>query len=129
MEGKWYVGLLNFITCNSIPNVVLGKNNACPTQEGDTWKIISLRTGAYEIDDIEAYLKHVLIGNKITLRHNTNTLRCSLNIDFVCTEHSIGSMLGFIEKKLLDAHDTHWSNAPVNIMKVNTIKIRYNIVQ
>ena len=38
-------------------------------------------------------------------------------------------MLGFIEPKALDANKTHWSDAPVNIINVNTIKIRCNIVQ
>lgn len=133
-DGDWYVGLLDFTTYNSIPNVVDGKNNEFPVQKGDEWTTIKLPTGAYEIDDIEAYLKHHLSpANKITLRPNNNTLQCelssSLNVDFSRSQHSIGPMLGFIDTTVLEANKTYWSDAPVNIINVNTIKIRCNIVQ
>lgn len=61
------MGLLDFTTYNSISKVVQGKNNEFPVQMGDTWKIITLPTGTYEIDDFEAYLNQ-LADNEITLR-------------------------------------------------------------
>jgi hypothetical protein len=132
-DGEWYVGLLDFTTYNSIPNIVDGKNNEFPVYDGTEWKHIKLPTGAYEIDDIERYLKKTLGENKISLRPNNNTLKCELlcqyNVDFARTPYSIGRMLGFKTKQVLKAYITHESDAPVDIIKVNTIQIHCNIVQ
>lgn len=132
-SGEWYVGLLDFTTYNSIPNIIEGKNNEFPVLEGEKWKVIKLPTGAYEIDNIEAYLKKKLGKKKLSLRPNNNTLKCELScelpVDFGQSVHSIGPTLGFTEKKLLDAYKTHTSDTPVNIIKVNTLRIRCNIVQ
>lgn len=133
-DGDWYVGLLDFTTYNSIPNIIEGKNNILPVQEGDEWKFIQIPTGAYEIDDIDKYLKKLIGVNKqIRLRPNNNTLKCELfcsqNIHFKKSTESIGHLLGFTEDKLLEAYKKHTSDAPVDIIKVNTIRIRCNIVQ
>ena len=134
-DGEWYVGLLDFTTYNSIPNIVEGKNNVFPLQKGREWIHVELPTGAYEIEDIEMYLKKVFLTHtaSIVLQPNNNTLKCELksnvNIDFSQSDHSIGPLLGFTEKRLLQKHILHTSDAPVNIIKVNTIRIRCNIVQ
>lgn len=133
MENDWYVGLLDFTTYNSIPNIIDGKNNVFPVQAGNEWKFIKLPTGAYEINDIESYLKKTLKGKTLSLRPNNNTLKCELycsaNVDFSRSQHTIGRILGFTENKLLEAYKKHTSDAPVNIIKVNTIRIKCNIVQ
>ena len=73
-NGEWYVGLLDFTTYNSIPNVIEGKNNVFPVlRDGTTWDLITLPTGAYEIGDIEAFLKKQLGDSNISLRPNNNT--------------------------------------------------------
>ena len=58
-----------------------------------TLGIIELPTGAYEIGDIETYLKKALVDPKFSLRANNNTLKCELycsyEIDFGRTEHGI----------------------------------------
>lgn len=133
-DNEWYAGLLDFTTYNSIPNVVEGKNNVFPVlKNGETWDSINLPTGAYEISDIEGYLKHRLGDSKISLRANNNTLKCELtcafDIDFQQTTASIGDILGFKKKRVLEANKTHTSDASVNIIKVNSILIRCNIVQ
>ena len=100
-------------------------------RDGTTWDLITLPTGAYEIGDIEAFLKKQLGDSNISLRPNNNTLKCeltcALDIDFQQTACGIGDMLGFKEKRLLEANKTHTSDATVNIIKVNTILIRCNI--
>lgn len=131
--GEWYVGLLDFTTYNSIPNIIEEKNNVFPVQDGNEWRFIKLPTGAYEIEDIEAFLKKALPNKMMSLRPNNTTLKCelycSLNIQFnQSPSNNIGRMLGFTENKL-EANKTHTSDAPVNIIKVNTIQIRCNIVQ
>jgi hypothetical protein len=132
-DGEWCVGLLDFTTYNSIPNVVEGKNNVFPVQDGNNWNHIKLPTGAYEIDDIEAYLKKSLGETRISIRPNNNTLKCELysafTVDFAQSDHDIGRMLGFTKKAPLAAYITHTSDATVDIITVNTIMIRCNIVQ
>lgn len=55
------------------------RGSEVPIQEGDAWKIIVLLTDAYEVDNIDAYLKRVLVGNKIILRPSNKTLKCELS--------------------------------------------------
>lgn len=134
-DGEWYAGLLDFTTYNSIPNVESGKNNVFPIiiKEGGEKKLIKIPTGAYEIDDIEKYLKKAIGDKRFSLRPNNNTLQCELycpfDIDFGLSEQSIGEMLGFTSTTSLKAYKLHISDTPVNIIKVNTIAIRCNIVQ
>ena len=128
-EGEWYVGLLDFTTYNTIPNVIDGKNNEFPVrlESNGGWKTIKLPTGAYEIDNIERYLKKELGGGNISLRPNNNTLKCELfckyNVDFGQSPNTIGRMLGFTKTRTLEAYITHESDAPVDIIKVNAIQI------
>ncbi|MGP1911497.1 MAG: hypothetical protein ACTS4T_01700 [Candidatus Hodgkinia cicadicola] len=133
LYGEWYAGLLDFTTYNSIPNVIEGKNNEFPVEIGDSWNVVSLPTGSYEINNIEAYLKKEIGRNKVFLRANNNTLKCELlcryNVNFTKSKKSIGSMLGFKRQETLQANITHESDAPVDILKVNTIQVQCNIVQ
>ena len=134
-DGEWYAGLLDFTTYNSIPNVESGRNNVFPVLKGPrkTLELIKIPTGAYEISDIETYLKKELSDPKFTLRPNNNTLKCELycsyEIDFERTEHGIGTMLGFSKNRKLEAYILHTSDTPVNINKVNVLEIRCNVVQ
>lgn len=132
-DGEWYAGLLDFTTYNSIPNVESGKNNVFPIIKGTDEILIEIPTGAYEIDDIETYLKKALGDRKFSLRPNNNTLQCeiycSFDIDFKLSDQNMGEMLGFKTKTKLEAHKLHISETPVNIIKVNTIQIRCNIVK
>lgn len=134
LYGEWYVGLLDFTSYNSIPNVTEGKNNAFPVKiSKDQWSVIKLPTGTYEISDIETYLQKQLGERTISLRPNNNTLKCEIYckhvIDFSHTPNTIASMLGFKENQQLEAYKTHESNVPVDIIKVNTVHVRSNIVQ
>lgn len=133
LTGDWYVGLLDFTTYNSIPNVIEGKNNEFPVLIDEKWTIVNFPTGAYEIDDIEMYLKKELGVKKINLRPNNNTLKCELAckyvVDFSRTQKTMGRMLGFVKNRRLEAHITHVSDSPVDIIKVNTVQIHCNIVQ
>lgn len=133
LYGDWYIGLMDFTTYNSIPNVIEGKNNEFRVQVDDTWKSVNLPTGAYEISDIETYLKKSLGEKTISLRPNNNTLKCEIyctyNIDFSHSSNTIGRMLGFKKKQVLEANITHESDAPVDIIKVNSLQVHCNVVQ
>ena len=124
---KYYVlGLVEFLTFNSIPNVDENNNKF---YVGD--KVILLPTGSYEIEDIDKYLQEKLahIGITFNLKPNNNTLcsviKCSKEIDFT-PKDSIGQLLGFAKRKL-KANTEHTSDLPVKILKINSLRVECNI--
>ena len=123
-DRRHVLGLVELLTFNSIPNVVI-HNNKLKVAE----KLVTIPVGSYEISDLEEYIKDQLQDVDFSLTPNNNTLRssvkCSSSIDFR-TEDSIGSLLGFT-KRLLEPNTTHESDLPVKILKVNSIRIECNI--
>lgn len=125
--AKQYVlGLVEFLTFNSIPNIDVGKDKF---YIGDD--IITLPTGSYEIGDIEEFLQRELEGTdvKLTLRANNNTLCAEIQsnreIDFRSSD-SIGELLGFTSE-LLPAETTHCSDKTVKILSVNVVRVESNV--
>lgn len=105
-NGYWCVGLLDFTTYNSIPNIIDRRNNVFPVQLGNEWKFIKFAMSAYEVNDIESYLKKTVKGKILSLRLNNNTLKCelhcSVNVDFSRSQHKIGRMLEFTRNTMLE---------------------------
>ncbi|WP_221936022.1 hypothetical protein, partial [Klebsiella pneumoniae] len=88
---------------------------------------------AYEIEDIEKYIKSKM-GASVTafsLKPNNNTLKselyCSEVIDF-SKENTIGKLLGF-DDGVYDANKQHVSELPIDIIKVNSIRVECNITR
>lgn len=139
-DKSWEAALLDFATYNSIPNVIEGINNkfhyarSINTQGlPEFTEIIEIKTGSYEITDINQVLQDKLGKDVIELRANNNNLRCEIKckhfIDF-SQPSSIGSLLGFpIHSPILEPNVYHTSQNTVNIIKVNIINITCNIVQ
>lgn len=116
----------------------------------DVDKIITIPTGSYTIEDINAYLQEHMKPNNIMFQHsrqgiikqdvhtnppiiirvNRNTLKseiyCEYNIDFN-HENSLAELLGFKKGEVLDKLIWNVSNYPVKITKINDIKIECNI--
>jgi len=138
-DREWEAALLDFTTYNSIPNISEGENNKLhyyKTKQNDgsysELEEISLKTGSYEIDDINEILQEQLGADNIKLVANNNLLRSELKsryyIDFT-KEHSIGSLLGYhATTSILEKDVTHLSSDTVNIIKVNSINITCNII-
>lgn len=127
-HGEWEIALIGFTTFNSIPNIEEGKNNLF--YYGSPPVKIELPTGSYEIDDISEFIKAKLpSGTTFELTGNNNTLkaelRCSLPVHF-SEAHTLGDILGF-DKVALIENTLHSSTQPVNIIKVNTIRVECNI--
>lgn len=114
----------DFISAVTLNNVTLSGINLDVTPSdidilaGE--KTITIPTGSYEIKDINNFLQRSL-GNDIhfMLKVNNNTLKseilCNRKINFK-KNNTIGPLLGFSE-----------SDKPVNILKVNAIRIECNI--
>lgn len=128
-EGDWEMGLIDLTTYNSIPNIEKDVNNKLYYGVN---KVITIPEGSYEIDDIETYINGK-VGTEVgfSLRPNNNTLKaeikCTESIDFTKSD-SFAALLGF-SPKILEANRLYSSDNPVNIVKVNTIRVECNIVR
>lgn len=128
-DGTYEIGLVDLSTYNSIPNIEKGVNDKFYY---DGKSVVTIDEGSYEIGDIEKFItENIEPGVGFSLTANNNTLKayisCSKEINFN-KPGSIASILGFDNVKL-DAGKTHISNNPVDIIKVNTIKVDCNIVR
>ena len=94
-------------------------------------EIIIIPTGSYEIEDIESYLYKLLSSKDIviSIRPNNITLRsemkCTHQVDFR-RQDSIGKLLGFAQR-ILEPNITHSSDLPVSILKINALRVEYNV--
>lgn len=129
-EKQYYLGLADFETFMTIPNIEKGHNKL---YIGD--KVIVIPDGTYDIIDIETYIKDkvkTVFENEnvaFLLKPNTNTLKCTLmcskQIDFT-KDDSIGKILGF-KSRIIEADKVDHSDNVANISKVNAICIDCNI--
>ena len=135
LDRPYSLALIGLYTYNSIPNIEEGRNNKFSYLKDGSLHEILIPEGAYEITDIEKYLQTSLKStNKesqvISLKPNNNTLKCMLKcqyeIDFTAKD-SIASLLGFSNKKL-PANTLHSSDRPVDIVRVNLIRVECNLV-
>lgn len=131
LDTEYVCGLIDFQTYNSIPNVDSSNNLL---HIGD--KVITLPEGSYEIEDINKYLQNSLPkGYNCILKANNNTLRSEIKSNMEINfnkNNSIGSLLGFSRltngyPNILKSNKLYESNLPVNIIKVNVIRVGCNI--
>lgn len=135
-DKLWEAALLDFATYNSIPNIseeVNSKLHYMKSFNESYHEVVELKTGAYEITDINRELQRLLGKSVIELKANNNNLRseikCKYFLDF-SQPGSIGELLGFPRtSSLLEPNIVHESPSTVNINKINAINITCNIVQ
>lgn len=146
-EYQYALALVGFHTYNSIPNIEEGKNNKfyyCdPTIKPLKYKSFSIPTGSYEITSIEEFIQRKLSSPTVkdsekakifSLKPNNNTLKCELRSRYQVTfepDDSLGELLGYSKKSLSpitsEDDEAHQSDLPVNIVKVNTVRVECNI--
>lgn len=136
---KYEAAILSLDTYNSIPNIMENKNNILEysTDDGITWKIITLSTGAYELLGTNNEIKRQMITKEdddtaIDIIANFSRLTSIVNIenprykiDFG-VDNSIGSVLGF--EKVIIGYGYNESSNIVNIMPVNSILVNIDII-
>lgn len=122
--------LLGFHTWNSIPNISEKlRNNKIYYTVDKVLKEITIPTGTYDISDINNYVKNIEPG--IEIFDNNNTLKVEIlskyEIDFT-KSNSINSLLGF-SNQIIPINKKTESDLVVDIMKVNTVRIKCNIAE
>lgn len=128
-NSEYVIGLVNFETYNSIPNID-ERNNKFYLGNYD----VNIPDGSYQLEDINKYLgKKFKVKDgkvKISLIANNNTLQCEMRtsepVNFT-HPNTIRELLGF-QSKIYQPDKLHISEDPVNIIKVNAICIDCNIV-
>lgn len=122
--------LTDFHSYNSIPNVDSDNNLF---HIGD--KIIEIPVGSYELHDIADYIitqyKLLEFNKSILIEANNNTLQIEITSShetvFFNRKRSVGRLLGY-DGGFLEAGRKHFSNQPVNILKINAIQVQCNII-
>lgn len=136
---KYEAALVYLSTYNSIPNVSWKRNNkfTYSTDNGVSWKVINLDTGAYELEDINTEIKRrikedgddeaaiEITANISTLKSVINIKRPGYQIDFR-EEQTLGSLLGF-DKEVLSL-GYHKSPKKVDITVISSILVNLDII-
>lgn len=129
LNGAYECALTDFHSYNSIPNVDV-YNNMFHIGE----LVIEIPIGSYELNDIVDYIaeqyKRFRPENKILMEANNNTMQVKLSSSkepiYFNKENTIGKLLGF-NSKVLEPNINHYSDLPVNIFKVNLLRIESSI--
>lgn len=130
---KSEIGLLSLQTYNCMPNVEEGRNTLGVVKDSGETMLIVIPTGCYEIITLETKIRELLGSNVrfFNLIADNSTLKCVLNCSNdvkLDVENSIASLLGFKNRRTLEAELNHESDNVLKIMEVNCIKVECNLV-
>ena len=142
IKGNWVLALESISTYNSIPNVT-PDNNVFRYNNGTNWKSLTLGTGSYEIEQLNAEISRLMRINNdydtvndmsyITIEANVSrltsiiTLSNNYQVDF-SVSNSIGPLLGFSNTVTI-SNAYNESPSPVDIISVNSILVHCNVTR
>lgn len=123
LEGNWEIGLLNFETFHSIPNIKNGR-----IQVDD--EICDIPDGAYELEDITKFANKAFGDGTIKIFANKNTLKTEI----FCSKRTklskeLAILMGYEGNITIQPNIVYVSPKPTKISSVNIIRINCNIAQ
>jgi hypothetical protein len=130
-SGTWVLGLIGFEAYNTVPNIDKTNNLFYYYKSGNPHlQKLKIPEGAYDIEDIERVIQERLPKEvTFTLTDNPNTQQCTIHsnvtIDF-SHPNSLQKLLGFRDKQL-KADKTHTSEYPIQINRVNSIRVHCSV--
>ena len=135
-KNKGYeTALVNLETYYSFPNITEENSRFMYSPDGQTWFVIFVPEGSYDIENINKVIQQKITqnghSNQITISANTNNLKAVLilengyQVDFR-PQDSISSVLGFNND--LYTTDYQESENPVTILSVNSILVNIDII-
>ena len=131
------MALVNLETWNSFANVTPSNNKfRYSVDGGNTWKLIEIETGAYQLEEINEEMQRLMEVNGdslvITILANTSTLKSIIDIthkdykiDFTIP-NSLRSILGF--HSVILSYGRSISNTIVNIIDFNSIFVNCDCI-
>lgn len=131
LNGDYEIGLISFITFNSIPNICHDNNMF---YYGDD-RFVEIPIGSYEISDLSKVINDLIKTKdskdttKIIIKLNENTFQCIVKctkIIYFNKPRSLGTLMGF-ENCIIQPNIETFSNTTIDIMNVNAIRIDCNI--
>lgn len=129
-DVTYVVGLTNFETFNAIQNIDLNNNRIYYGKDNE---YLSIPPGSYEIKDINKYLQAEFHKKniKFNLFANNNTLKSVIKstTDITFKDDTIGNILGFSNGLILGDGQTHTSDLPAEIIKVNSLCVDCSIAE
>lgn len=141
-NDRYEAGLLSIDLYNSIPNITQANNKfKYSSDDGKTWKIITLNTGSYQLQSINDEIQRQMVLNDdydkqnnefyVSIAANVSELKSivhisnrSYQVDFT-VENSVGSVLGF---DTLVSYGYNISNKIVNITNVTSVLVNVDII-
>ncbi len=127
----WEIGLVNFQSYYSIPNVTLDNDRILTITVDDNYNFIRLPVGAYTLEDLNSAINTNLFPGQyvnLTLHGPTNRVHLRSNLDIDFREGSLAPLLGFNPGRYIHDRDHYAQHAP-NLAPVEMIRIHCNIVQ
>lgn len=125
---SWTVGLIHFSSYHSIPNVDETNNKITVGSHN-----IVLPEGAYELEEINEYvvseLKKLDPEQTIIIRGNNNTLRTEIKSTLPVKVSSLGRLLGYEKREILEPNILHLSDSMVRISKIHEVRVECNIAR
>lgn len=136
LEGPYEVGLKHFTFWNTVYNVTSNNNSMKLIHLADKGSVVHMITipeGIYELDDILNFLvnNNDIQESRTSFSLSKTTFKMKIYTEWIIDfreENSIGKLFG-ISKQLMRPYTTIYSDRPVDIFNINTVKICCNLIR
>ena len=134
-DKDWQICLTSFVAYNSINNVTEKNNEFDLIDDYGVHEKVSIPPGTYEVAEIldQIRLNEKAQEAKFTGIVQPNTRKIKIicknrKVDFTAP-NSLGRLLGFSNKRIIEKNTNGYSDSIVDIFPVNAIRVRCNLIE